>query len=259
MTAKFSSTWSNTFMAARTALVRAATRSLYARTASTGAPSDVAIPSTSSLPATTSAADATALTAPRRRRRAIELLSDRGTTYVGPPDPLSNLRPILPPRPAYASPKTSLYAPTLDDAAAGHLVTHPYEITEVGPAEYTLDHGLEAARQDLEAKELHWRLWAHRQDTLAHDFWSAINARYRAERAAAEADGIGEADFLRRWCDENRGVYRAYDKEWIYLLKRSLKLAYRAWKRDQAWQRELLKAKIRLWRDENLPAWLARL
>lgn len=247
-------------MAARIALQRTSLRSLGKRKASSSTP--IVTDNSSSLASTSQEADETALTTPRRRRRALEQLGGRGTTYVGPPDPLSNLRPVLPPRPAYASPKTPLYATTdlvEGGPTAGHLVTHPYEITEVGPAVYNLDHGLDVARQGLESQELHWRLWAHRQDTLAHDFWSAINARFRAEKSRAEQDGISEAEFLKRWCDENRGVYRAYDREWIYLLKRSMKLAFRAWRRDQAWSKELFKARVRLWRDENLPSWLARL
>ncbi|RSH94458.1 hypothetical protein EHS25_004261 [Saitozyma podzolica] len=125
---------------------RAAIRPNAART------SAVALRSNSSSPPSSSSSPPSP-TRPRRRRAASDLPIEN-VDLVGPPDPISNIRPVI-----YASTPSRRRTPN-----------SPYSTGEF-PAESTR----------LEELELEWRLRQQRVDAMNHRFWASTNTSFNAQ------------------------------------------------------------------------------
>ncbi|WWC87655.1 uncharacterized protein L201_002545 [Kwoniella dendrophila CBS 6074] len=113
--------------------------------------SEAASSSSSSAPSSSSSS------IPRRRRSNAEIPSS-GIDLVAPPDPQSNIRPII-----YAS-KPSINPST----------NSPYSASE-------FPTGSSDAR--LENMELEWRLRRERVDLMNHRFWATTNLTFEAQKA----------------------------------------------------------------------------
>ncbi|OCF45050.1 hypothetical protein I317_01101 [Kwoniella heveanensis CBS 569] len=95
-----------------------------------------------------------------RRRRSVHDGPISGVDLVAPPDPISNIRPII-----YAS------KPRINPST-----NSPYSASEF-PA------GLIAGDVRLENMELEWRLRRERVDLMNHRFWATTNASFEAQKA----------------------------------------------------------------------------
>ncbi|WRT65483.1 uncharacterized protein IL334_002426 [Kwoniella shivajii] len=93
-----------------------------------------------------------------RRRRSNNEIPTSGVDLVAPPDPVSNIRPII-----YAS-KPSINPST----------NSPYSASE-------FPTGSRDAR--LENMELEWRLRRERVDLMNHRFWATTNLSFEAQKA----------------------------------------------------------------------------
>ncbi|WVQ62812.1 uncharacterized protein L199_000961 [Kwoniella botswanensis] len=113
----------------------------------------VALASTSATPVASSSSSST----PRRRRLRNDVPTS-GVDLVAPPDPQSNIRPII-----YAS-KPSINPST----------NSPYSASE-------FPTGSRDAR--LENMELEWRLRRERVDLMNHRFWATTNLSFEALKA----------------------------------------------------------------------------
>ncbi|WVF66838.1 hypothetical protein IAT40_001580 [Kwoniella sp. CBS 6097] len=96
---------------------------------------------------------------PRRRRSAYDAPIS-GVDLVAPPDPISNIRPII-----YAS------KPRINPST-----NSPYSASE-------FPTGLSAGDVRLENMELEWRLRRERVDLMNHRFWATTNANFEAQKA----------------------------------------------------------------------------
>ncbi|WWD16732.1 hypothetical protein CI109_101163 [Kwoniella shandongensis] len=115
----------------------------------------------SSAEATSSSEPSTATSsvakgAPLRRRRSD--LPTSGVDLVAPPDPLSNIRPII-----YAS----------------KPITRPSSNSPYSASEFPSD----GSDSRLENMELEWRLRRERVDLTNHRFWATTNANFNAQLA----------------------------------------------------------------------------
>ncbi|KAK1920945.1 hypothetical protein DB88DRAFT_501619 [Papiliotrema laurentii] len=141
--------------------------------------------------------------APRRRRS--ETPPKTNVDLIAPPDPLSNIRPVI-----YASRSTR--PPTKSS---------PYSAAEFPYSE------ADASLQEL---ELEWRLMRERVDMMNHRFWATTNAEFNAQlahRLAAlptPSDPPSPADLKRRedclaqfyadWQAANRQKQARWVREW---------------------------------------------
>lgn len=177
---------------------------------------------------------------------------------MGPPDPLTNLRPV-----AYATPFA---------APANKLQTrklHPYSLEEFsntnvdtllsrGKREKALQR-LEALRQRFEAQDLAWRLQRRRLDLISHKHWARSNTLFRQQKQAAEELATERAalagiqggssqvrldptvmdEFHRQWVDTRANDHAKYHKEWIKgvlgQIRPGMWAQYRLWR----WRLEL--------------------
>ncbi|KAJ3999120.1 hypothetical protein F5050DRAFT_1551071, partial [Lentinula boryana] len=119
---------------------------------------------------------------------------------VGPPDPISHLRPIIyddvPPPPVPA------------------VVNHPYSLQEFDP---------EPAK-NLNAYEMQWKLQRQQLDDLSQNFWLESNARYESAKEAVLA-GLPAAstpmdkenalsEFYKQWLLQESERVDEYSKIW---------------------------------------------
>lgn len=122
--------------------------------------------------------------APRRRHRARPTLNPANTTppaqdLIGPPCPLSNLRPVY-------------YAPMFPELHSPPSFTrnlHPYRLQEFGTSSdaATLDpkqQRLQSIKRQLHAADLEWRLTRYRVDQFNQDFWARTNTDFLKARDA---------------------------------------------------------------------------
>ncbi|BGO89347.1 hypothetical protein NBRC10512_001754 [Rhodotorula toruloides] len=159
--------------------------------------------------------------APRRRvRRAIDpsaAILPPSRDLIGPPCPLSNLRPVYyaPLFPSLHSPSgwsTAMTAPSSSSPAIPSR-PHPYSLAEF-PSSASSSHSnprqarLHAVARSLHAKDLEWRLTRYRFDSFNQDFWARMNTlflrardeyivrmeRERAGLAAVRAAKEGDVD-----------------------------------------------------------------
>jgi len=115
--------------------------------------------------------------------------------FIGPPDPVSNLRPVL-----YTHPPS----PTSPD------LRHPYSLQEFA-----------GGSQD---QDLQWRLQRQQLDAFNHAFWADSNTRFEAakqsvlsclpESPTPLARERALSEFYRKWVLQESQRQEAYDIEW---------------------------------------------
>ncbi|KAI0374940.1 hypothetical protein BV20DRAFT_935221 [Pilatotrama ljubarskyi] len=144
------------------------------------------------LPLSLSSSSTSFAVKPRQGLRAFHTSISR-SHLVGPPDPVSHLRPVIyddaPPPPA-------------------PRVRHPYSLTE-----FTGD-----------TREYQWKMQRQDLDAFNHAFWLDSNTRFYAakdavlqslpEGASAEQREHALSDFYARWVAQERARMAAYDAEW---------------------------------------------
>ncbi|TNY20743.1 hypothetical protein DMC30DRAFT_340272, partial [Rhodotorula diobovata] len=198
---------------------------------------------------------------------------------IGPPCPLSNLRPVyyaplFPSLHAGASPSSSLGPPSSRP--------HPYSLAEFPTtstsSSASLPPGrrarLESLRRHLAEKDLAWRLTRYRLDAFNQAFWSRQNARFlrardeflarhgaRApdEEAGGEevfppgpsaalrderggASDVDLAQFYKAYLEETKGEYARYNTQLWRLQGAMLWPALKAVAREWRWRWECWRA-----------------
>ncbi|GAA6000848.1 uncharacterized protein JCM10292_006457 [Rhodotorula paludigena] len=130
---------------------------------------------------------------PRRRLRPSARSHDASTTLlppsrdlIGPPCPLSNLRPVYyaPLFPSLHSPPPA-FAPS--PSASSTTSPHPYSLSEFPTprlAPTARQASLQALQLRLAQRDLAWRLHRYRLDAFNQDFWARTNARFLRARDA---------------------------------------------------------------------------
>jgi len=119
--------------------------------------------------------------------------SARRAHLVGPPDPVSNLRPVV-----YDD----------DVPRPKSNVRHPYSLREF--------------RGDT--REYQWKMQRQQLDAYNHAFWTDSNTRFAANKSAvleslpescsAEDREFALSDFYCRWVNQEFAHQREYDVEW---------------------------------------------
>jgi Apoptogenic protein 1 len=110
---------------------------------------------------------------------------------VGPPHPISHLRPLLP---------LPLFAPTSSQPSSRRLIS---------------------LRHSLDAKDLQYRLQLRRLETLPSEFWLTSNTLFEAARAEYLAHSDPgtpeveqETEFLKWWLEQRRTAYAEHSFVW---------------------------------------------
>ncbi|KAI3620058.1 hypothetical protein CBS9595_002025 [Malassezia furfur] len=143
--------------------------------------------------------------------------------YVGPPDTLSNLRPVVFGVGRSQSAPSSRTRPQGETHATS---AHPYSLSEFSMPTSSVPHGTIAQYvhrlgNRLEAAQLQARLQSMWLDQFNQRFWSDNNARFqraREEYEAASGAIVGEAPleqvapFYRAWLATNAGRLRNYNR-----------------------------------------------
>lgn len=202
---------------------------------------------------------------PRRSSAASRRLSARrGADLVGPPDAVSNLRPVI-----YSSafedqetPASSPLEARSDVNSNGALQSHPYSTAEFGASTPSTSAMASSRRNQrphsayylglldrLEAAELTHHLRLQRTDRFSQAFWSDNNARYAAaldqykqglstssstsssssSSSSANASPAQDllAPFYTAWLSANRARHRAYNERLWAMTKDDLAPAMR--------------------------------
>ncbi|KAI9509613.1 hypothetical protein F5148DRAFT_1011988 [Russula earlei] len=146
--------------------------------------------------------------------RALRLLhsSVRASDYVGPPDPVSNIRPVLYDDPGSTSANRAAASPP-----------HPYSLDEF--------------RDDSDTLEYQWKLQRQQLDTFNHAFWRDTNTRFEAAKAVAVNGCPSHAtaeqreeclsEFYKNWVLQEALRQEDYDAEWRRRSAQEIKLAAR--------------------------------
>lgn len=137
---------------------------------------------------------------------------------VGPPCPLSNLRPV------YYAP----LFPTLAEGAARSTSSrpHPYSLSEFPTLDHPKKRKLAALQKELNAQDLEWRLARTRHDAFNQDFWTRMNADFLRGREAyirdakmaglfsssGRGDAIDLSPFYRAHLKETKQRYARYNR-----------------------------------------------
>ncbi|TFY78342.1 hypothetical protein EWM64_g5666 [Hericium alpestre] len=146
---------------------------------------------------------------PPQAWRALRLLhtTPRACNRIGPPDPISNLRPIL-----------------YDDPLPPHAedLRHPYSLSEF---------------RGGDTVEYQWKLQRQQLDAWNHAFWTNSNTRFEAakdavlssipETATPDARERALADFYKHWVIQESSRQEAYNREWRRRSFEEIKLAAR--------------------------------
>lgn len=158
---------------------------------------------------------------------------------IGPPCPLSNLRPVY-----YAA-----LFPPLPTATPSY---NPYSLSEFPSSSLALDRKqqrLQRVKRELQSEDLEWRLTRYRVDAFNQDFWARTNTAFLLARDAYLDDNPSPADtpvdlapFYAQHLASTREQYAAYNRRlWglqASLLWPALKAGTRPWK----WRWEVWKA-----------------
>jgi hypothetical protein len=187
---------------------------------------------------------------------------------VGPPDPLTNLRPV------YYAPRFTAPSPV-----SSTKKLHPYQLDEFGSAglgprstsaaadaqgktqksdraarkEILAREKVESLRRRFEAEDLEWRLQRRRLDQVSHEYWARSNLAFTAAKEEAENkahmssispsktryDPFIMEEFHRNWVESRAGAFEAYQREWIAGIFGHLKPALKVVYRDYRWKFEL--------------------
>ncbi|KAH9966799.1 hypothetical protein BC827DRAFT_1089330, partial [Russula dissimulans] len=136
----------------------------------------------------------------------------RASDYVGPPDPVSNIRPVL-----YDDP-----ASTNADSATAPL-RHPYSLDEF--------------RDDADTLEYQWKLQRQQLDAFNNAFWRDTNTRFEAAKdalmsglpphATAEQREERLSEFYKNWVLQEARWQKEFDSEWRRRSMQEIKLAAR--------------------------------
>lgn len=199
------------------------------------------------------------------RQRVLAHLIGAGHDLVGPPDPITNLRPV------WHRPRFSELRPV-----SSTVKLHPYSLDEFSSsassarAAGALAQGrdyrrsqsrrleqLERLRVKFEAEDLAWRLRRRRLDQLSHAYWARSNTAFgKAKEAAEERAALTSLtvaggnkvqdprvmeDFLRSWVDSRSHEFGTFQQEWLKGIIGHMRPALRAVYRDLRW-------KVELWR-----------
>jgi len=131
--------------------------------------------------------------------------------YVGPPDPVSNIRPVF----YHDLDPTSVESPR-----------HPYSLDEF--------HEL---RHDSDTLEYQWKLQRQQLDAFNDAFWRDANTRFDAAKAAvvsgfppnATAEQREErlGEFYKHWVLQEAARQEEYNSEWRRRSMQEIKLAAR--------------------------------
>lgn len=209
---------------------------------------------------------AAARTAKRGNNRVLAHLMAQEQDLVGPPDPLTNLRPV------YYAPRFTSPAPVNSTKKL-----HPYQLDEFGSSNLPFTSAnlqasgkqrnatetssklnasrekLENLRRRFEAEDLAWRLQRRRLDQISHEHWARSNLAFIAAKEEAEAkarmssispsknqyDPYVMEEFHRSWVENRAPYFEAYQRDWIAGIFSHLKPAMRAVYRDWRWKFEL--------------------
>lgn len=130
---------------------------------------------------------------------------------VGPPCPLSNLRPVY-------------YAPMFPTLAESERtgVPHPYSLSEF-PTLDPRQQRLAELQRELNAQDLEWRLARARLDAFNQDFWTRMNRDFlrgreeylrqaRSDSTASETDQVDLSPFYRTHLKETKQRYATYNR-----------------------------------------------
>lgn len=201
----------------------------------------------------------------RRGKAALAHLLGTGRDLVGPPDALTNLRPV------YRAPKFTSPQPS-----AGTRKLHPYSLDEFGSrtpviSSSTLLPGsrqktaakqqarlarLEAVRSTFEAEDLAWRLQQRRLEQVSHEHWARSNSAFaKAKNEAEDKASMGSLslgspdsfimeDFHKRWLEDNAQEYERYQQTWLRGIFAHIPPAARAVYRDWRWKFEVWRAGV---------------
>lgn len=205
---------------------------------------------------------------PRRSSAASRRLSARrGADLVGPPDAVSNLRPVIYSS-AFEDQETPASSPLearsdVNSNSNGTLQSHPYSTAEFGASTPSTSAMASSRRNQrphsayylglldrLEAAELTHHLRLQRTDRFSQAFWSDNNARYAAaldqykqglstssstssssssSSSSANASPAQDllAPFYTAWLSANRARHRAYNERLWAMTKDDLAPAMR--------------------------------
>jgi len=135
--------------------------------------------------------------------------SVRASDYVGPPDPVSNIRPVL----YDDSGSTSAKLP----------LRHPYALDEF--------------RDESHSVEYQWKLQRQQLDAFNDAFWRDTNSRFEAAKAAAVSGLPPHAtaeqreerlsEFYKNWVLQEATRQEEYNSEWRRRSLQEIKLAAR--------------------------------
>jgi apoptogenic protein 1 len=162
------------------------------------------------------------------RSRRLFHSSLRASDYVGPPDPVSNIRPVL-----YDDP-----ASTNADSATAPL-RHPYSLDEFRDDADTLEYQWKLQRQQLDAfNNAFWRDVRLSHFQLAPSFNSIqTNTRFEAAKdalmsglpphATAEQREERLSEFYKNWVLQEARWQKEFDSEWRRRSMQEIKLAAR--------------------------------
>ncbi|KAH8107114.1 hypothetical protein BXZ70DRAFT_885889 [Cristinia sonorae] len=113
---------------------------------------------------------------------------------VGPPDPVSNLRPVI-------------YDDAPPEAISGYI-RHPYSLKEFKG----------------DTREYQWKMQRQQLDGYNHAYWTDSNTRFEAAKQAMldslpestsdEGREFALSDFYGRWIVQEEERSRAYNKQW---------------------------------------------
>ncbi|CAD6951540.1 unnamed protein product, partial [Tilletia laevis] len=193
--------------------------------------------------ATASASTSTAAAPPPRPKRSRLPSSPTSTStsdllptlLVGPPDPISNLRPIR-----YVSPLDRRVLPSSGAQQEG-AISHPYSLSEFSTghqhqhqqsqttgtrahrgAELEIEPSpyFQSLQSRLESASLAHRLRSSRAHTFDQRFWSDNNHRFARDLAASSTPhspspsetGENNAEFYTAWLSANADRHRAYNR-----------------------------------------------
>ncbi|KAF7294904.1 hypothetical protein MIND_01028400 [Mycena indigotica] len=139
--------------------------------------------------------------------RSCRVLADR----VGPPHPISNMRPVV-----YDD----------DEPTSAPRAYHPYSLHEFDPTPNTSPH------------KLHWKLLRQQNDQFHHEFWIESNTRFERGKIAALAALPSTATaldkeralsaFYKQWVTQEEPRITRYTEEWRQRNSAALSVAFRA-------------------------------
>ena len=174
---------------------------------------------------------------PRRRGRTPSLAASIPTQdLIGPPDPLSNLRPVF-----YAP-----LFPSLHQTSTSPTGIHPYSLAEF-PIRSSTKLSEEAAelqkfKRRLHSEDLEWRSTRYRLDAFNQDFWTRTNTAFLQARDAwllanPTLNNSIEPDlspFYAQHLADSKYQYAQYNRQ-LWKLQASLlwpavKAAFRPWR-----------------------------